>query len=92
MGSLQANEIATSDLSIRDQIHWQLTVNHYPPVPSSMIEPCIQAIEACNDYDFDREITLPEGVTYRGSDTAPASEMVRAHHLDSWIDVDEDEL
>lgn len=90
MGNLQAQEIANSGLDLRGQLHWHLRSNHYPPVPTSMIDPCIQAIEACNDYDYYREIELPDGVFFRGRDTAPASDIVRAHHLDSWI-VDEDE-
>ena len=76
-------------VSLRQQLSWHLTGNHYPPVPTSMIEPCIQAIEAVREYDFEREIALPEEVLWRGREAAPAHAIVSAHHLEAWCD-DED--
>ncbi len=84
MGSLQANEMASlTDLDTA--LRWHLQCNHYPPIPTYMVEPCKQAIVACNDGEWDRLIDLPNGVTYRGSTEATASEIARSHHLDSWI-------
>jgi (2Fe-2S) ferredoxin len=45
----------------------------------------MEAIEACNEEDWNREIAMPEGVLYRGLTFAPASAIVEAHHLDTWI-------
>lgn len=99
MGALQAMEMAEM-LSIEDAIAWHLRGNHYPPVPLSMVEPCIEAIHACNDGDYDRLIQLPiDGVdrngepfqiTWRGQDSAPAHALVEGHHLHAWIELDEE--
>mgnify|MGYP006271589193 FL=1 len=88
MGNNLSTELAEMDLglSLRDSIRIQLTANHYPPVPVSMIDPCIEAIDAVNAEDYNRLIKLPEGVSYRGEDSAPASAIVEAHHLEAWLD------
>ena len=85
MGSLQAAEMAEA-LEIEQALIWHLQVNHYPPIPTEMVGVCIEAIEAVNDYDENREIELPAGVTYKGSPTAPAYAIVTGHHLDPWIE------
>jgi len=46
MGNTFAADLATMDLSLSDSIRIHLTSNHYPPVPSSMVQPCIDAIDA----------------------------------------------
>lgn len=97
MGANFANEMADGTLAdlgihltLRDQISIQLTANHYPPVPTSMIDPCIDAIDACNEGESNRLIKLPEGVTWRGQESAPAWAIVDGHHLDAWV-LDEDD-
>jgi hypothetical protein len=100
MGAMQAMEMAEM-LSIEDSIRWHLRSNHYPPVPLSMVDTCIEAINACNELDYDRLIQLPfDGVhkdtgepfqiTWRGQDKAPAHAIVEGHHLHSWIELDEE--
>ena len=97
MGSNFANEMADGtledlgiSLSLEDQITIQLRGNHYPPAPYSMVQPCIEAIFACNNGDSDELIELPEGVSWRGQNTAPAYAIVEGHHLEAWIDHDDD--
>lgn len=85
MGSLQAVELAESELDLETQITVQLRSNHYPPVPVSMVPVCIEAIDAANEGDWNRDIDLPEGVMFRGLTTAPASAIVEQHHLEFWI-------
>ena len=87
MGSNFATELAALDnVSIEKQIDWHLQANHYPPVTSSMVIPCIEAIDAVNDLGlWDAEIELPQGITWKGQTTAPASAIIEAHHLDAWI-------
>ena len=91
MGSLQAMEMAEM-LSIEDAIAWHLRSNHYPPVPLSMVKPCIEAIEAGLEGDWLRMIEMPEGVSYRGSKFAPADAIITQHHLDAWVELDEEGL
>ncbi len=85
MGSNFAHDLANGDLDLSTAIGIHLSSNHYPPVPSSMVMPCIEAIEAYNELDSDREIAMPEGVSYKGKNTAPAWAIVEQHHLDAWI-------
>ena len=80
------------DLSLEAGLAYHLQANHYPPVPVSMVDACIEAIDAYYEEDFDREINLPEGISWRGQDTAPAHAIIDAHHLDAWLpQVDYDE-
>ena len=93
MGSNFATEMADGTLDdlgihldLETQIGIHLQGNHNPPVPSSMIQPCIEAIDAVNDAGlWDLEIPLPEGVLWRGLNTAPASAIIEAHHLNAWL-------
>jgi len=93
VGSNFATELADGTLSdlgiqldIETQIEMHLRGNHYPPVPSSMVKPCIEAIDAVNDLGlWEAPIELPEGVSWRGETHAPASAIIEAHHLDAWL-------
>jgi hypothetical protein len=71
------------DLEMSLSIHLQS--NHYPPVPLSMVQPCIDAIDACWEEDYNALIELPEGVYWRGESHAPAHAIVEGHHLDAWL-------
>jgi hypothetical protein len=87
MGSNFATDLALADnLTIETQVEIHLKSNHYPPVPSIMVQHCVEAIDAVNDAGlWDLEIPLPEGVSWRGLNTAPAHAIIEAHHLDAWI-------
>ena len=98
MGSLQAQEFASltqeGTISLEQSLTWHLRANHYPPVPASMVDPCIQAIEIANasqwgDADLNDRVALPDGVLWRGEDTAPAWAIIESHHLDSFIQWEE---
>ena len=75
----------SEQLDIHSSLRIHLQSNHYPPVPASMVQPCLDAIDAYHDEDYQREIELPEGVSWRGNNTAPASAIADAHHLDAWL-------
>jgi hypothetical protein len=75
----------SNELNIEVAIGYHLQGNHYPPVPLSMVEPCIEAIDAFYDEDYNREIALPEGISWRGQVTAPASAIIEQHHLEAWL-------
>ena len=87
MGTNFATELAELDLglSLEDSIAIHLSANHYPPVPRSMVQPCIDAIDAYYDEDYQRLIDLPALITWRYKSQAPASAIVDAHHLDAWL-------
>ena len=90
MGSVTALGIQESILDLETQLAYHLQGNHYPPVPLSMVEPCIEAIDAYYDEDYRREIALPEGVLWRGQVTAPADAIIEQHHLQFWLPDRED--
>ena len=98
MGSNFATELAEMDLglSMEDAIAIHLQGNHYPPVPRSMVQPCMDAIDAYWEDDLQRDIELPEPITWRGQNTAPAYAIIEAHHLEAWCSeneyLDEEEL
>ena len=89
MGSITAIGLADSVLDLETQLLYHLKGNHYPPVPAEMVQPCIDAIDAYYDEDFDREINMPKvndfQITYKGSITAPAWAIVEQHHLEFWL-------
>jgi hypothetical protein len=86
MGSLSAKAMAEmNEVTLEQQLAWHLQSNHFPPVPANMVQPCIEAIDAYNDEDYQKLISLPEGVGYRGLTAAPASAIIEAHHLDAWL-------
>jgi hypothetical protein len=84
MGLNTAIDLA-ENLDLEMAIGYHLQGNHYPPVPLSMVQPCIDAIDAYYDEDYDRLIDMPEGVSYRGRDKAPASAIIEQHHLEAWL-------
>jgi hypothetical protein len=73
------------NVSLETGLSYHLQANHYPPVPVAMVQACIDAIDAYHDEDYGREINLPEGISWRGQDTAPAHAIADAHHLDAWL-------
>jgi hypothetical protein len=85
MGNNMATELANSDMDIRTSLRYHLTGNHYPPVPASMVDACLDTIDAYHDEDYDRLIALPESVSWRGETSAPAHAIAEAHHLDNWL-------
>jgi len=85
MGSLQAQEMSEI-LDTESAISWHLRVNHYPPVPDSMVPVCIEAIQKVLDDEAEDLITLPHGVSWRGEEEAPAYAIIEAHHLHPWLE------
>jgi len=80
MGYTTAQTIA-DELSLEAGLAYHLQGNHYPPVPVAMVQPCIDAIDAYYEEDFDREINLPEGISWRGQTSCPASAIVDTYKV-----------
>jgi hypothetical protein len=93
MGSNMSQELAGGllNISLEQAIAIQLRDNHYPPVPLSMVKPCIDAISAVNDEAFEKLIELPEGILWKGQSTAPASAIVESHHLYAWCNYEDND-
>lgn len=91
MGRLQAMEMAEM-LDIQTAMAWHLQGNFYPPVPASMVEPCIEAIQNALAGDWFKPVELPNPVKYKGSTHAPTSAIIEQHHLEPWLELDEEGL
>ena len=93
MGSNLATELADSDifpeLDLETALGYHLQGNHYPPVPLSMVQPCIDAIDAIWEDNYNKLIELPEGIKWRGETHAPAYAIAESHHLDAWLPQEE---
>ena len=85
MGRMQATEMAAL-ADIDTALRWHLTSNHYPPLPIELVETAKVAITNGNAGDWDAEIELPEGITYRDASTAPTWAAIQAWHLDAFLD------
>ena len=89
MGSITAIGLADTTLDLETQLLYHLKGNHYPPVPAEMVQPCIDAIDAYYEEDYDRFIAMPEGVFYKGMSHAPAHAIIEQHHLHNWLPQEE---
>jgi hypothetical protein len=49
-----------------------------------MIPMAVEAIGAYWDEELDKEIALPEGVSFRGRDTVSARNVIESYRLDAW--------
>ncbi len=91
MGHNLAADLAFNpDLTLERSLSYHLTGNHYPPVPLSMVDPCIAAINAAKAREWSKLIDLPAGVKWRGKDQAPVSALIEGHHLQCFIEPEED--
>lgn len=92
MGSLQARDIQNW-ASLEVSLTWHLTSNHYPPIPTSMVPVCKEAIELAQEYQYTEEqdlltrrLDLPEGIFYKdGKASAPVSAIMEQHHLWDFV-------
>lgn len=87
MGYLSALDMA-DQTDLDTALSWHLRSNHFPPVPAEMIGPCKEAIEAYHSEDLDRFIKLPDPITWRDQDSAPAWAIIEGHHLDAFLGED----
>lgn len=80
-------------MSLENALTIHLRSNHYPPIPSSMIRPCMRAIEKANRGEWNKKVRLPEGVEHRVyGRLVPVHELVNHAHLDTFLDLRYDEL
>jgi len=83
MGTMRAIGMAESvregHATLETALRYHLTVNHFPAVSEVWVGPCIEAIEAANEDDFDRLITGPWG------SNLTAFELIEGLHLEAFI-------
>ena len=90
MGLMNSLGLIESGIDMESAIAMHLRGNHYPPVPLSMVEPCLDAINAYWMDEINKEIELPEGIEWRGNNYAPAYAIIESHHLEPWCEEQEE--
>ena len=85
MGYNSAYDFA-AHTDVRSTVSWHLSANCYPPVPASMVNVCVDAIDAMIAGDSNEQIDLPDGTLYKGQDSAPAWAIMENFRLEAIID------
>ena len=86
MGMLTAIELQEQGMSLENQIAIHFSSNCYPPIPRQMIPTAITAIDAYWEEEVEKELDLPEGVTFRGQTTVKAWQVINAYYLGAWCE------
>lgn len=90
MGSTQvlgfAEAVTEGQVSLAAAVHWNLTANHWPPLPGQLVGPVVEAIASCQAQEWDSRISLPEGMTLAGSATVSAGDLVEATHCWPFVE------
>ena len=74
-------------IKMEDALIWQLTSNHYPPLPLSLLATCKKAIQYANEGRWNVRVRLPKGILAKdGYKTMPVWKVVESCHLDHFID------
>lgn len=90
MGRMFIEGMADLELGLPDMVAMHLSSNLYPPVPLSMVDACVEAINAYDELDYSKAIELPEGVSWKGLAHAPAHAIIENHRLEAFLDNDEE--
>ena len=93
MGSFIAGDLAAlvaeETISLEKAVEMHLRSNHYPPLPYSMVQPALQAIEMYKAGEVNETITLPEGMSYRDEPEMPVLTMIEVLHLEFFLPTEE---
>ncbi len=96
MGSITAIGLADTTLDLETQLKYHLQGNHYPPIPTVMVQPCIEAIDAYYDEDYSRRIVLPVvdvfQISWKGNTWTTASALVSHAHLEWFIEPSDEDI
>lgn len=93
MGSTFAIDLAENaktKVQLENAVRTHLLYNHYPPIPASMVGPCVRAIEYANKGEWDKKVLLPKDMYYKGKRLAPIDAVIETHHLEFFIDYEEE--
>ncbi len=87
MGYNTAVDLADAEISLEMGITYQLRNNHYPPVPTEMIDVCVRAVELCRQGITKCDITIKSPFKHRQYGWfVPAWVFVDAYHLEPWVE------
>jgi hypothetical protein len=72
-------------MKLENAMFYHLRYNHYPPLPSVMVDACVKAIPYARQEDWEHRIRLPKGVTWGGKKTISVADVIEYHNLDSFL-------
>jgi hypothetical protein len=72
-------------LKLENAVFYHLRYNHFPPLPTIMVKPCVKAIPYARREDWDHRIRLPKGITWDGKKTISVADVFEYHDLDSFL-------
>ena len=73
-------------LSRQASMELHLQYNHYPSVSLCMVKPCMDAVENALMDEWDKEVDLPEGMSFKGSKVAPTHKIIEDFHLETFLE------
>lgn len=76
-------------LDMYTMISNHIVYNLFPGLPQSLTFACCQAIANANEGDMEREIELPEHITFGGKTTCPTHALIDFARLESFLDQDQ---
>jgi hypothetical protein len=92
MGNMQALSYAEGveegSVALETALTAHFRSTHFPPLPYELVP--IAADIVRGEIDIDGDVELPEGISYRGSSTAPVWSCVEAWHLGAFLEREDD--
>lgn len=96
MGNRISSEMAEAvkeGLALEAALIYQLTVNHYPPIPEAFIETAKEAIRLANEHDSEEwseiMVSCPEGGLVNGKTEQNLGFWIEVMHLWEFLDARE---
>ena len=80
-----AEAVSDHHITLDAALHWHLTSNHYPPLPTTLIPAAIRAIKVARKEQWHRKVLLPKYHSFRGRRLAPVGEFIEALHLEDFV-------
>jgi hypothetical protein len=81
-----AGLVAEGEIALDTALNYHFTANCYPALPLSLIPAAKEAIKYGKDEDWDHEIKLPKGISFRGQDHATARDCISGWRLNEFLE------
>lgn len=67
-------------------LEYHLLYNCVPSLPLTFIPLCVEAIKNANAGEWDKEVSLPAPLLYKGDTLAPTSEIIELCRIECFLD------
>jgi hypothetical protein len=76
--------VADGDVSLETALFYHLATNCDPPLPTTVIPACVEAIGACRAGECERRVELPPDLRREGERSLSVLELVTELHLEGF--------